>query len=595
MVRLLSSWKRLGWGLLPVVAAVVGVFLLVLPARPQEKKEIRLLFTYGSEKDKWLKDVTKQFHEQKVKTSAGNVIVVDLEPMGSGQCIDTLLDGTRRPHLTSPASQVWINVANGRASQGAGPKTNGPLIESKGRLVRSPVVLAMWEEMVKAAGWEDKEVGWNHLADLIEELGKEGKGWGALGKKEWGAFKFAHTHPQLSNSGLLGVLAMAYARADSSRPLTAADLKKEEVRSLMAEIQSSVLFYGESTGFLGNSMLARGPEKISAAVLYENEVIRINKAKAWPQRVLALYPSEGTFWCDHPAGLVHADWVTAEHQEAAQKYYDFLMAEPQQHQALAHGFRPGPGDAKTDAALGEPFTAKYGVNPAEPHKVLTHPNREAVEAVLQLWRNEQKGCRVVLAIDISFSMKSFKKLDRARTAAIELVQGLSDSSRLTLIAFNHEVKVLLREAPLDAKGKEEVIRRLNDLQAKGGTHLYDAVVEACDMLQVSPGSTNGSGAKSAMEAVILLSDGQDRDSKTSRASMEERLKAGEGSVPIFYTIAYGATDDDKDDPDPPDRKLLEQIASQSGGRAYAARPDNIDKALDDISGFFGARPRQGKK
>jgi Ca-activated chloride channel family protein len=573
-----------------VLAALAAVVLLTSPpVRTQEPKEIHLLFTYGSEKDRWLKDVTKQFHERQMTTSAGNLIRVDLEPMGSGQCIDTLLAGTKRPHLTSPASQVWINLANDLGKQRGAA---GPLIELRGRLVRSPVVLAVWEGMVKAAGWEEREVGWNHLADLIEDLRKDGKGWAARGHKEWGAFKFAHTHPQLSNSGLLGVLAMAYARADASRPLTAADLKREDIRSLMAEIQGSVLFYGESTGFLGNAMLARGPQKISAGVLYESEVIRINKARAWPQRLLAIYPSEGTFWSDHPAGLVHADWVTAEHREAAQKYIDFLRAEPQQRQALAHGFRPGPGDVKTDAELGAPFTAAFGVDPKQPRKALNAPDLGTVEAVLQLWQNEQRGCRVVMALDTSFSMKSYKKLDRARASAIDLVRGLSETSRLTLIAFNHEVRVLLRDVLLDARGKDEVVKQLNALQPRGGTHLHDAVVEACDALQVSPGNP---GAKSAMEAVILLSDGQDRDSTTSRAAMLERLHAGEGNVPIFYTIAYGATADDKDDPDPPDRKLLEQIAAETGGRAYAALPANIDKALDDISGFFGARPRSAKK
>jgi Ca-activated chloride channel family protein len=589
------SRKPLGPALLAALAAVATVLLALAPARTQEGKEIHLLFTYGSEKDAWLKDVTRQFHARKMTTSSGRVIVVDLEPMGSGQCVDSLLAGSKRAHITSPASQVWINLANDLAKQRPGAKADGPLVESRGRLVRSPVVLAVWEEMVKAAGWEDRDVGWNHLADLIEDLGKGGKGWAARGHKEWGAFKFAHTHPQLSNSGLLGVLAMAYARADASRPLTAADLKKEEIRSLMAEIQGSVLFYGESTGFLGNSMLARGPQKISAAVLYESEVIRLNKAMARPERLRAIYPSEGTFWSDHPAGLVRAEWVTAEHREAAQKYIDFLLAEPQQKQALAHGFRPGPGDAKSDAALGEPFTAKFGVDPAQPRKTLNPPGLDVVEAVLQLWQREQKGCRVVLAIDISFSMKSYRKLDRARAAAIELVNGLSENSRLTLIAFNHEVRLLLRDVALSAKGKEEVIRSLNDLKPRGGTHLYDAVMEACDALQASSSSSD-TGVKSAMEAVILLSDGQDLDSKTTRAAMHQRLKGGgEGTVPIFYTIAYGASDDDKDDPDPPDRKLLAAIAADTGGRAYAARPDNIDKALDDISGFFGARPRVVKK
>jgi Ca-activated chloride channel family protein len=33
--------------------------------------------------------------------------------------------------------------------------------------------------------------------------------------------------------------------------------------------------------------------------------------------VVAIYQKEGTFWSDHPAGVVERDWVTPEHREAA--------------------------------------------------------------------------------------------------------------------------------------------------------------------------------------------------------------------------------------------------------------------------------------
>jgi hypothetical protein len=148
-----------------------------------------------------------------------------------------------------------------------------------------------------------------------------------------------------------------------------------------------------------------------------------------------------------------------------------------------------------------------------------------------------------------------------------------------------------RDVLLDARGKEEVIQSLKALQARGGTHLHDAVVEACDVLIDPPEARTPADRKSAMQAVILLSDGQDHGSRTTLEAMHTRLSAGESKVPIFFSIAYGASDNDKDDPDPPDRPLLEKISAESGGRAFSALPDNIDKVLDEISSFFGAKPR----
>src|ERR1044071_6068798 len=71
------------------------------------KDALQLVFTYGSEKEKWIKDVTAQFNAEQHKTSKGKIIFVDAIPMGSGECIDELLSGRRQAHLTSPASAAF--------------------------------------------------------------------------------------------------------------------------------------------------------------------------------------------------------------------------------------------------------------------------------------------------------------------------------------------------------------------------------------------------------------------------------------------------------------------------------------------------------
>src|SRR5437868_4397107 len=109
-------------------------------------------------------------------------------------------------------------------------------------------------------------------------------------------------------------------------------------------------------------MLQYGPEFLSAAVLYENMVIESYDSTKHPNRtqpVVAIYPKEGTFWCDHPVGLVERDWVTSEHKEAAEKYIAFLLEKPQQQKALAYGFRP----ADPSIPIGAPFDKEHGVDP----------------------------------------------------------------------------------------------------------------------------------------------------------------------------------------------------------------------------------------
>ena len=72
---------------------------------PAPAERIDLLFTYGSEKEDWIKIVTTDFNRERATTASGKIIQVKAIPMGSGECIDTLLSGEVQAHLTSPASQ----------------------------------------------------------------------------------------------------------------------------------------------------------------------------------------------------------------------------------------------------------------------------------------------------------------------------------------------------------------------------------------------------------------------------------------------------------------------------------------------------------
>src|SRR4051812_26798626 len=87
-----------------VIAAVLAAGLLAglawLPrpggagsAAAREADDVlELVFTYGSEKEEWVKEVTATFNAGKHTTEGGKVIHVEAFPMGSGQCVDEILD-----------------------------------------------------------------------------------------------------------------------------------------------------------------------------------------------------------------------------------------------------------------------------------------------------------------------------------------------------------------------------------------------------------------------------------------------------------------------------------------------------------------------
>ena len=282
---------------------------------PVPKDAVRLLFTYSSEKEDWVREVTATFNQSRYKTKAGKEIYVDAIPEGSGECIDGLINDSQKADIVSPASEAFVRLGNTEGRAKLGREVIGPTQS----LVLSPVVIGIWEPMAKALGWSDKPIGWS---DILA-LSKDDKGWATYDHPEWGKFKFGHTHPEYSSSGLVSLFAAAYAAVGKTTGLEINDLIDPKVGDFIKGIENSVLHYGSSTGFFAKRMFANGPRYVSAAVMYENLVVQSYSQTNMAFPVVAVYPKEGTFWSDHPVAIADREFVTPERREAAEIYINF--------------------------------------------------------------------------------------------------------------------------------------------------------------------------------------------------------------------------------------------------------------------------------
>jgi Ca-activated chloride channel family protein len=343
-------------------------------ARQEQAKPLEITFAYGSEKERWIDDVTEAFNQGNFSTAGGSRIVVKAVPMASGEAMDEILSGRRQPDLVSPASSAFIELGNAESQR----KYGRPLIGRTDSLVRSPLVIAMWKPMAESLGWGKKSIGWSDLLALA----RNPQGWKAYGNPQWGEFKFGHTRPQFSSSGLLTLLAEVYAAAGKNSGLTAADLRKRQLVDYLSAIEKSVSYRGSSTGFYGRLFLS-DPQSLSAAALYENMVIESYSDGQLPYPIVAIYPKEGTLWSDHPVGIVEREWVNPERRAAAAIYIDYLLQRPQQEKAVLYGFRP----ALRDVPIGPPIDLAHGVNPRKPNPNLELPSVPVMESILDLWEN----------------------------------------------------------------------------------------------------------------------------------------------------------------------------------------------------------------
>ncbi len=551
---------KIHWFLLVLIALSV-----VLPACSAiGGKTVTVTMIYGSEKEEWLVPLVEAFNAAKNKTEAGSTIVIEATPMGSIESGDQIVEEIIQPTVWSPASSAYVPVtnANWRKSH-----AEDLVMDTPNDLVLSPVVIAMWEPMAQALGWPNEPLGWADIA----ELATSDEGWAAYGFPEWGRFKLGHTHPNFSNSGIISVIAEAYAGAGKQRDLTLQDLQSAEVKTFMAEVESSIIHYGKSTGFFATRMFERGPSYLSAAVMYENLVAaqasKVLAGEVSQIPVVAIYPKEGTFWSNHPYITLNAPWVTDEQRAAAELFEAFLLAEPQQRKAIEYGFRP----ADPSIPLSSPLDTQHGVDPMQPQTVLEVPDADVVVAVQELWQREaKKPVDLVVVMDISGSMQG-EKINSARKSLIDFVNLLDDRDRLQVILFSDDLVTLTPLSPLGEK-RAQVLQKIGGIIEGGDTRLYDAVEAAYDALQAE-------GDTQHIRAIVALTDGNDTASNQTLDQLMQKVgnMSEGGNATKVFTIGFGNN---------ADTKVLKQIAETTGAKQYDSDPKTIHQVYAEIATFF---------
>ena len=159
---------------------------------------------------------------------------------------------------------------------------------------------------------------------------------------------------------------------------------------------------------------------------------------------------------------------------------------------------------------------------------------------------------VGIVFDVSGSM-SGQSIMKAREALGAFIQTSHPNDEYFLIDFGSRPRLLLNRT-LDG---DEVLRELSYVAPQGQTALYDAAYLALAQL------TNATRRK---RVVLIISDGQDNDSRYTFTELRRALK--ESDV-IIYAIGTNPNANTK--AEMYGRLALEELASASGGKAFFPR------------------------
>ena len=513
-------------------------------------------------KKEWVEDVVKAFHDSKAEVG-GKPIRVQLIHMKSGESMQKILDGKEKPTLWSPAGQAWIELIN----QTWKGRTNQNFVDASKPTVVSGLVIAMWEPMARALGWPDKPIGW----DDITKVAGDPKGWASLNHPEWGAFRFGHGHPDFSTSAMLSVVSAIYAAAGKTAGLTTEDLKNPKVIEKLATLEKSIVHYGESSSWLTEKLCTRGPAYLSAVTLYESNVVKANdkyKAKM-PFKLVAIYPKEGTFWENHPTGIVNADWVTADQKQAAQKLLDFMTSKDQQAKAPKYGYRPTDKSVPVSA----PIDAEHGADPAQSaDKSLEYMSDSVFRRANELWHEVKKHSLVYMVLDTSGSMNG-EPMNAAKKGTAQFIREMQKEDEVAVIAFSDRPRLVKPLGKVRDVG-EGLAQSVEGLFADGATSLYDATLMALDLIEKHKKDSK----EQKLYGVVVLSDGKDTSSTQKLSDLLDRMPANESADGTrIFTVAYG---------DEADEDLLKRVANSSNALYMKGNAGNIDKIYHQISAYF---------
>ena len=159
---------------------------------------------------------------------------------------------------------------------------------------------------------------------------------------------------------------------------------------------------------------------------------------------------------------------------------------------------------------------------------------------------EEKKVRadLVCVIDNSGSMEG-DKIYQVKESLKILVDMMDEKDRIALILFNSSAKLLNGLEYLTSENKTKIKKKIEEINADGGTNIASGLQIAVDILKKEKNSQNNEN-ETRSSTLILLSDGQDNEMDDIR--LGEKLKSltkGEKLSFTLNTFGYGYDHDPK--------------------------------------------------
>ena len=467
--------------------------------------------------ERWLVDVAEAFNKQQQRLPSGEIIQVGVRNIPSGLGEQIISAGKGKPAGYTPAHALWPELL----------KANGVPNETiSDGLVTSQAIFALRPEIYKQLE-QNGEVTFDRLIDAI-----------VSGEIE----KIGYSNPYIASSALNFLYTSLWrsaGHAKDGQDLTLAELNSPEVGSVFDAFQQQVTLTAATYLDL-KQMWLRDEKAFDAIVMAHQSFVGLTQQRGFNN--FKYVP----FGIPESSPLVAFDWTTAAEKAAMQRFAEFATSDEMQRLAVKQGYE------RTD------YLKKGDFPPV--------PSGEVLQAAQSFWKQRKDGGRTVymeIVVDTSGSMNESNRLGAVQQALRSASRHINPGNQVGLVTFSDQPTVRIPLAPYTELEQKRLFTAINQLQADGGTALYDGLaVGLAELMNKQALDPEGEFY------LLLLTDGKRTDGLRLN-QLEGVIKESKVRV---YPIAYGEVN----------QAQLEAIAALRETPVYQGTPEKVGLLLKDL-------------
>ncbi len=452
----------------------------------------------GTGTDGWLVETAEAFNRAGIEVN-GRVASVQIRAIASGMGTDYITSGKYIPDAFTPSNELWGEMIKSRGIPIS-------LVDARltGNVAGVVVSKAKYDAMIA-------KYGSINLKTVTEAVAANELAMG-------------YTDP-FSSSTAMNFLTSALYTFDQQNPLGEAAVAKFEA------FQTNVPYVASTTLQMRESAKSG---QLDAFVLEYQTFYNTPDLQADYQFV--------PFGVRHDSPLYALGNLSSDKQEILKKFAEFCKSS--ENQKLA---------------------SKYGFNNYDDYKnELGTLDGNSVAQAQKLWKEKKNGSKEIAAVfvaDTSGSMEG-EPLNNLKKSLISSAKYIGKDNSVGLVTFSNTVNVNLPISKFDINQMSYFVGAVEDMQAGGGTAMFDAIVVASKMLMEEKAKN-----PDVKLMLFVLSDGE-TNYGYSLNNVEDVLKSL--VIPV-YTIGYNA-----------DIKVMQNLSNLNEAASINADTDDVIYKLANL-------------